>query len=59
MGAFVVVIVLSLLVAGLVIGVAAYPHRRHRIPGPEPVRSALDTVGSRVTAILDDASAER
>jgi hypothetical protein len=62
MGAFVVVLVLSVLVAGFVIGVAAYPSQRHRVqaaPAPAPVKDAVDKVGGSVTRILDEVSAGR
>ena len=62
MGAFVVVLVLSVLVAGFVIAVAAYPSQRHRVqavPAPGPVKDAVDKVGGSVTRILDEVSAGR
>lgn len=61
MGALVavaVVMVCSVVVAGLVLAVAAYPSQRHRVQAaPAPVKDAVDRVGGSVTRILEDASA--
>jgi hypothetical protein len=60
MTVFVAILVLSVLAAALVLGVAAYPSQRHRVesaPAPEPVKDVVNKVGGKVTRILDEASA--
>jgi hypothetical protein len=54
------ILVLSVLVAAFVIGVAAYPSQRHRVesaPAPDPLKDAVNKVGGTVTRILDEVSA--
>jgi hypothetical protein len=60
MTAFVVILILSVLAAAFVLGVAAYPSQRHHVdaaPAPEPVKEAVNKVGGTVTRILDEVSA--
>lgn len=59
MHTFIIALALSLLAAAFVLVVVAYPHRGRRAPGPAPVSSALDKVGGKVSAILEDVSSSR
>jgi hypothetical protein len=56
---FVLALVVAVLAAAFVLAVVAFPHRGRRAPGPEPVSVALDKVGSRVSELLEEASATR